>query len=1015
MDDLEMNGPRRAGVQRMRNLGQGLGLNGVERPRRNSYAASTRSGSNSASVRSEDGQTGKPVSKGELSLAERELRDQLHSQDQTFEQEVDRACRTGDRETALRLVDEYRNPAALHPDPKISSGTDVDPPFFTQTGYNAVIDVLHRYRKVGEPITQILRAYNEMLERDVLPSIKTYSLVTRSLMERHNEVRAAIHESEGKRRWIEWDKRHARSIRRDGTGGADYQWSDRHRLLQPVEEQIAALKRERNYENAVKLFHSGVTYNRHRPFQLSVYSLLMGGAAQRGDLETALAVWGHLEGVRNSDKKAFETDGQTLLILYAHLVECYSKQAEGGVEGMQDVLRRFLLDEKNGLIRDGRNRDGFSPKSKRPDREEVAALGDATDTMRGVAAFFDSLLKGYTALGEDDKAQSLLKLMSSTTEDEERKAGHLIRANASAISNIAEALYERGQWRKAIDFVNERQSMMSLNLMQRTARTLGFKALMDENTDAVIAISQLGKAGEVTFELSFTRRAVIQLVIQLQRRDIAPETAERIILAVERLTSLWPATEKWNIDSLTVASFVERAGQLGFSEQAYNLLLKISRYDDFNGVIIAGNAGSLLEGMYNRAETIRKKLEVLSVIEFSRQAYPIDSATGLMADLLAELPAESDAVNAWANEAERGTLMTIVRVLTRLGGEPSRKLEGDLSVLFDQQSEDIIRRMSMVKGEHALNRSSMLMIASLLQTRRGKQHAQNVLESCFGPEIATELLENADPAADVSTTLSEVPSASSSDGASQASTLPTEYTTETNARQYKFAANGVGKQIDQHLGMRPARTPIEAYAILKDCEAEGSLPHPSVIARLATSMARLGLADKVAELYTFAHAALDTLSEAKRIDAWYTVEDQMLMACCLLGRLEQAGMHRAAILEQNLVPSAESYALMISSAKDTTDDASVARELWEESQNLGVVPTLFLYNTIISKLSRARKAEMALEFFKKMKAAGIRPSSVTYGAVINACCRVGDAESAATLFEEMQSIPNHKPRVPPYK
>ena len=106
---------------------------------------------------------------------------------------------------------------------------------------------------------------------------------------------------------------------------------------------------------------------------------------------------------------------------------------------------------------------------------------------------------------------------------------------------------------------------------------------------------------------------------------------------------------------------------------------------------------------------------------------------------------------------------------------------------------------------------------------------------------------------------------------------------------------------------------------------------------------------------------------------------------------------------------------MISSAKDTTDDASVARELWEESQNLGVVPTLFLYNTIISKLSRARKAEVALEFFKKMKAQGIRPSSVTYGAVINACCRVGDAESAATLFEEMQSIPNHKPRVPPYK
>ncbi len=33
----------------------------------------------------------------------------------------------------------------------------------------------------------------------------------------------------------------------------------------------------------------------------------------------------------------------------------------------------------------------------------------------------------------------------------------------------------------------------------------------------------------------------------------------------------------------------------------------------------------------------------------------------------------------------------------------------------------------------------------------------------------------------------------------------------------------------------------------------------------------------------------------------------------------------------------------------------------------------------------------------------------------NACCRVGDAQSATTLFNEMQSMPNFKPRVPPYK
>jgi pentatricopeptide repeat protein len=73
---------------------------------------------------------------------------------------------------------------------------------------------------------------------------------------------------------------------------------------------------------------------------------------------------------------------------------------------------------------------------------------------------------------------------------------------------------------------------------------------------------------------------------------------------------------------------------------------------------------------------------------------------------------------------------------------------------------------------------------------------------------------------------------------------------------------------------------------------------------------------------------------------------------------------------------------MINYAKDTTDDALVARELFDESRRLGVKPTLFLYNTVISKLGKARKAEWAIELFKHMKAAGFTPTSVTYGAVI---------------------------------
>jgi pentatricopeptide repeat protein len=75
---------------------------------------------------------------------------------------------------------------------------------------------------------------------------------------------------------------------------------------------------------------------------------------------------------------------------------------------------------------------------------------------------------------------------------------------------------------------------------------------------------------------------------------------------------------------------------------------------------------------------------------------------------------------------------------------------------------------------------------------------------------------------------------------------------------------------------------------------------------------------------------------------------------------------------------------------------------------------VYLYNTMISKLAKARKADLAMELFTKMKENGFWPSSVTYGAVIGACSRVGDVESAEALFEEMSSQPNFKPRVPPF-
>lgn len=75
---------------------------------------------------------------------------------------------------------------------------------------------------------------------------------------------------------------------------------------------------------------------------------------------------------------------------------------------------------------------------------------------------------------------------------------------------------------------------------------------------------------------------------------------------------------------------------------------------------------------------------------------------------------------------------------------------------------------------------------------------------------------------------------------------------------------------------------------------------------------------------------------------------------------------------------------------------------------------LYLYNNIISKLSKGRKADYALELFQQMKAGKVTPSSITYGTVIGACARVGDVKSAELLFQEMTHSKNFRARVPPY-
>lgn len=197
----------------------------------------------------------------------------------------------------------------------------------------------------------------------------------------------------------------------------------------------------------------------------------------------------------------------------------------------------------------------------------------------------------------------------------------------------------------------------------------------------------------------------------------------------------------------------------------------------------------------------------------------------------------------------------------------------------------------------------------------------------------------------------------------------------------------------------------------------GVYAHPEGLAQLIGAFGRLGDVERVEELYAMSQHVLHALAGDARWQskAWFYVEDHMIQALSHAGRPEAATAHRHRMIAAGGSPGATSYAALIATIRETTDDATIAQELFEESQRFGVRPTAYLFNVVISKLSRARKADRALQLFDEMtQTHGIKPTSVTYGAVINACTRIGDEQRAVQLFERMERDPSFKPRVPPY-
>ncbi|EGF99907.1 uncharacterized protein MELLADRAFT_79375 [Melampsora larici-populina 98AG31] len=210
------------------------------------------------------------------------------------------------------------------------------------------------------------------------------------------------------------------------------------------------------------------------------------------------------------------------------------------------------------------------------------------------------------------------------------------------------------------------------------------------------------------------------------------------------------------------------------------------------------------------------------------------------------------------------------------------------------------------------------------------------------------------------------------------------------------------------------------YRSVHESASRGIYLTPDASSALIETFGRLGQLDRMREMYVYAHVGLASVEGVTQSDqisrsaSWIRVEDRMIIGLSYCGALDELAIHKLRLLENGEAPSADAYAAMIQHARETTDDASVALAYFEEAIQHRVIPNTFLCNTIISKLSKARRAPEALQVFDYMKQNNLPRNSVTFGAIINACCKTGDEKSAEKLFREMLRSKYYKPRIPPF-
>ncbi|WVQ94692.1 hypothetical protein IAU59_001772 [Kwoniella sp. CBS 9459] len=909
-----------------------------------------------------------------------------------------------DVELVERLIQHYRTPRSVSPfaqDQAVGDSALAEqyplPEQYSLRVYNACLSAIYGLRQAGQSIAPILEIYNEILERDLIPSAQTYNYVIRALAVRSIEISNAVHAWEEQKQWGQW---RAELVGRDTWDFAAA--AEKDQLFQSYEA-------EGNLASALKLFRASARVNSIAGFTLPVYGTLLQAMSKE----------------RQPDVQG--------------MIQIYQLARRHGVPGRLS-LNRWIF-KAIGLARDPSGLPetwkSFIDRAETPSGEEdwraaigrgVAQKSNPESVAKRVEGIrreaWESAMLAFIAAGQPDKAFEIFGDMVKTAEEADKSTVDYTRAPAADHRTCGELvvyLAQTGYYDLALEWADKVESSGFLS------KTPTQRFTLDHISSIVDALLLAGRPEQAFHALTSLSRHYGEFTTSSSRTTVA-RRFWRIYTAFVTKAAQTIGTERNAL--LDKIEEVGRAGRFPLDTHVAGihlaLLTEAGRFDGLAGVLDVCDAplvgreetikqlNSALMLCATSAMTIRPLLQLLH--SASKHGSTIDAA---LAETVTSKYLEARS-NVSVGQLDL-TSQTSLVLLDAFASLPTNSVsDGDHDDALLALAEDLAavhQSDTNFASQLHVNTAMSSFIAALVH-RFGVERSTQLLTPIFGEDEAQRLVSSTPTRSSETDSAPSTPGSSAKGSRFTASSSPSSATTAsaTGSSPHRYRVDkALTASVERFTSRNPPITPLQAYELVKQGLEQNLVPFPGTLCLLIDHLARAGDEAKVQELYALAQVVLSMINRPdQQARNWQSVEDAMLIASCHLGHLEQAGMHRARIVEAGMAPSADAYATMIASSKDTTDDALVAREMFDESQAMGVKPHLYLYNTIISKLSKARKAETALELFKHMKAAGIRPSSVTYGAVINACCRVGDAQSAETLFEEMSSQPNFRARVPPF-